>query len=34
MVDGFIDLKGTSGNPKDASVKTLFYFNYSINYWA
>jgi restriction system protein len=27
-------LKGTSGNPKDTSVKTLFYFNYSINYWA
>ena len=27
-------LKGTSGNPKDTSVKTLFYFNYSINCWA
>jgi len=27
-------VKGTSGNPKDTSVKTLFYFSYSINYWA
>jgi hypothetical protein len=27
-------LMGTSGNPKDTSVKTLFYFNYSINCWA
>ncbi|MEI6872434.1 MAG: hypothetical protein WCL08_09150, partial [Verrucomicrobiota bacterium] len=27
-------LQGTSGNPKDTSVKTLFYFNYSINCWA
>ena len=27
-------IEGTSGNPKDTSVKTLFYFNYSINYWA
>jgi hypothetical protein len=27
-------MMGTSGNPKDTSVKTLFYFNYSINCWA
>ena len=34
-LEGFFSkLKGTSGNPKDTSVKTLFYFNYSINYWA
>jgi hypothetical protein len=31
---GRLNIKGTSGNPKDTSVKTLFYFNYSINCWA